>query len=441
MKLFKILNIIGIIVLIMACVKAYSKPEWYSIGLEEREVYCLLADDTTMILAGTNQGLYVLFDSEWYLVEGLATNLPINSMVRVSETKAAVSAGGGSNSDGLYIGEVAIYGPPFYVFSLIDYLMFPQALTASSEKGDTLFLGSNNGIYMSILGEDEEYGVLEPIKTPDYCFGVEEPLCATLLIFHVEGILYAGGYDLSPLPGPGHLLRQQKDSMVIAKDFNVSAMTQGTFSSDEPGIRELAVGTPDSGIIYYNPIISSTPWRKWESPENEAIRHIIALSGGENENDMLIAAVESGVYIDGNEDIITGSWTVIGDLPNKPNFIAGYLNGKNEFGGFAGTDKGVYRYGEKPTGIAEKYLPKYSKKSCLKLNVFNKSTKLQMVFHSDAVIENNLTVILYDISGKRVNKVYTRSGTADFGKLGSGIYLFSVFAGENNITGGKVVVP
>jgi hypothetical protein len=118
---------------------AQSQPVWYSLGLESRNVSCLLADDTTMILAGTDQGLYVLWGGEWTQVTGgIAANAQVTALARLASGGVVATVGGGSNSDGVYVGEIRIYGPPFYIFTLLEWVEMPQSLAVRGAKTDTL---------------------------------------------------------------------------------------------------------------------------------------------------------------------------------------------------------------------------------------------------------------------------------------------------------------
>lgn len=323
-----------------------AAPAWHSLGLEDDTVNCLYIIQEDLLFAGTNRGLFLKWgENEWLGVPVNGHTLPVLAMVRGSDNRLIVAIGAGTYSDGIYEGHDILDGPPFYAFnSLIDWLVNPGCLTACS-SGDTVYAGSGNSVYRSVLGIDRQYGLLEKIKTPVNCFGVEMPFCSDLYISGVfENTLLAGGYDRSPEPGQGHALAgyNDNDSLVVLRDLNVSSISEGVFW--EVGPSEIFFGTIDDGIHRLNPISSSEPWTSFDSPDNGPVRDMIAVPTMIF-SDALVVAVQSGIFTG-----IGSGWTEIGDLPAVPNCIYAFEQGLNGVY-FAGTEKGVFRYGEIMTGV------------------------------------------------------------------------------------------
>jgi len=64
--------------------RAQSPYVWYSLGLDSCSVNCLLVDDTTYILAGTDKGLYVLWRGDWAQVTSVPSNAPVTALARLA---------------------------------------------------------------------------------------------------------------------------------------------------------------------------------------------------------------------------------------------------------------------------------------------------------------------------------------------------------------------
>lgn len=333
---------------------------WYSIGLENQRVSCIVSDDTSAILAGTDNGVAVRFAGKWFRANGVS--MPVSAMVRISSAKVIAAMGNGSKSDGLYIG-TKIRGEPYFEFALLCYITEPQALTVTGTRRDTVYAGTKDALYRCVLTDVSTDVKAQPeiIKIPPYAFGVEMPFCNAIEV--MSGLLFAGGCDRSPNPGPGHILVNGKDSMIILRQMNVSAMTTATGVIVRPqsvsNPATLAIGTVDSGIfIYRNIQIAESPvrdWTRFDSPKKEPVRHILPIplavvpaetvSPGIG-NDVFLVAVPSGVFLGRN-----GNWTAVGTIPARPGFLAIYGNIYSSY--LAGTENGVFRYGPLATGIQQ----------------------------------------------------------------------------------------
>jgi hypothetical protein len=326
----------GLLFLVTVPDISLAAPVWYSLGLEDRVVNCILADDTNMVVAGTDSGVSVYWHSAWYHID----MLPTKALVRLPGGAVAAACGNGSRSDGVYIGTVRIYGPPFYIFSISNgnWLMQPTALAlkrtvVSRDTTTLLYVGSGSAVAVGQVAKDSLLS-LTSLKMPAYAFGVEEPWCAGLHAFSDTGALYAGGSDRGAMPGPGSLLRLDGDSLVIVRRLNVTGLDEGKFF--EVGPQELAIGTVDSGVIRYNP--ATAAWTHLGSPAGEAVLCVRVVTPQVGWSDALYAGTASGVYRSG--------WTEIGDLKVAPRFLCPM----GQWGDLlAATGAGVYLYGNQST--------------------------------------------------------------------------------------------
>ena len=206
-------------------VSAQAQPSWQLLGLSDRSINCVLADDTTMILAGTDSGMSVYWNKRWY---DFSLILPVTSIVRFSNEVIFVGAGNGSRSDAVYIGNKIIFGPPFYALRFQQYFIEPTAMAINNTRAiPRLYVGGRNDVSIGMVGTDTLYP-FQPLKIPAYAFGVEKPRCADLILFG-DTTLYAGGYDQSTMMGgPGNLLILIKDSLQVARRLDVTALAQGS---------------------------------------------------------------------------------------------------------------------------------------------------------------------------------------------------------------------
>lgn len=307
--------------------------QWQSIGLENHIVNSIIIDDQNRVIAGTDKGAYIYRDKDWLEI---STLLPVQDMIVTGPARFVAALGGGSNSDGLYSAD-AINGAPYYKLSLIGYMDFPQSL-GKTENSDVVFVGGPNRMAYSILDTaNKVYMNLQPLKIPDFSFGIKDPRCAGIHVFSGDDRLYAGGFDMSPDSGPGHLLWKMKDTMAILKKINVSCLSEGF---TELGGKLLYIGTRDSGIYYTSPVMSSPPVRFCTTPNNEAVHDMIALPSLIM-SDILCIAVKSGVYLrSGN------SWQEAGNIPEEPRCVVTAQDSSGIIGYvlYAGTAKGVYLY-------------------------------------------------------------------------------------------------
>lgn len=427
---FKYLSLITICSICLS----YGQVKWFSVGLEKNTINAILLTSKKVLMAGTKDGLYYKasistgISNRW---EKFAEpNLPITAIIELNAEMVAVAAGGGSNSDGIYIGKYSATVDPSYKFTLLTWFESPHALAANGSKGDTLFVGGGKGISM-IVQEMLVNPTVIPLKVPEYAFGVERPYCASLLCFPSalnNNSLFAGGYDKGILPGKGHLLQQMKDSMVIINNWNVSAMTQGVFAPVGP--LELVVGTLDSGLYSMTSGINPVEWKHWKSPMGRPINDLDAVEGP-MQGDQLLIAVDSGVFTGRS-----GTWQEIGDIPAEPLCFTGGIQSRQ---GFAGTDNGVYQYGD-PTSIDEgTYKNNASTQIIHSYSIDKNKLHLTMNIHAEGIVR----VALYNLAGRKLCTVF--EGILQKGKrtisrpinafdnhfLGTGMYLLRVYYNDN----------
>jgi hypothetical protein len=415
---------------------------WYSLGLEDQTIHCLIADDTTMILAGSDSGVSVRYEKKWFRAAGV--RMPVSAMVRVSPESVVAAMGNGSKSDGLYIG-TKIRGEPYYQFALLCYMSNPQALSITGGKSDTLYAGNSDELYRCVLLNDLTDPTVKPeiIKIPPNSFGVEMPTCKAIVA--AQGQLLAGGYDRSPMPGNAHLLINVKDSMQILRPMNIAAMTVTNRGPEAKTPINLIVGTIDSGIytgytVFPNPDPAPTkPWTRYDSPNKEPINDLIAISittiAVRPITEAFLVAVKSGVFWGTN-----GAWTELGSIPVVPRCLSDYGNTSDSY--CAGTDKGVYRYGILSTGI---------QKACGSDNRTSSSIGLTGAVSGNARLAFTVTrpdrwiIRLYDIFGRRISPVFEgvlpageHSIALPFNNIGQGQYILSI-AGSNGAAINRIV--
>jgi len=327
----------GAILLFSAfCVSA--QPSWQLLGLADRSINCLLADDTTMILAGTDKGMSVYWKKGWY---DFPIALPVNSILRYSSSVIFVGAGSGTSSDAVYIGDNIIMGPPFYALRFQQSFLEPTALALNNVLSvPRLYVGGRNIVSVGTIGADT-LNPLQLLKMPSFAFGVESPKCAALFMFS-SATLYAGGYDRGVMAAPGSHLVLSADSLQTIRRLNVTSLAQGSFGAGPVSQQQLVIGTRDTGVLLYEPV--GQTWTAITSPNRLPVNNLIAVSSGMTIGSLIIAAFDSGVYTNNGR---TQIWTEVGNIPAMPRCVAprGTLTGSALQGALlAGTAAGVYIY-------------------------------------------------------------------------------------------------
>jgi hypothetical protein len=415
-------------VLLFSAIQVSAQPSWQLLGLDDRSINCILADDTTMILAGTDSGMSVCWNKRWY---DFTLTLPVTSIVRYSDNVIFVGAGNGSRSDAIYIGDKIIFGPPFYALRFQQYFVEPTAMTINNTMAiPRLYAGGLNRVSVAMIGSDTLYP-FDTVKIPAYAFGIVMPRCADLLLFG-DTTLYAGGYDRSTLMGgPGSLLVLVKDSLCVARKFDITALAQGTFF--EVGPLELVVGTRDSGVWFYSASMF-IPWTNIPGPNREPVRDLLTMPGMMF-SDMLIAASDSGVFTSGGHSTV---WTEIGDIPAPPNCCAvlGRATGSMEGSLLAGTSKGVYLYAT-PVGIRDRRMTAADAVAARPILCRNGEVLLKVPAAAGRVAE----VAVYTMSGKLYARISTAQPTVRFRLGAAGLfYYFCSVSGRTTLSGVMVNV-
>lgn len=412
----------SLVVLCIFCLSS-GRGRWVSIGPNERTVHKIFLTSKSVLLAATNEGFYYRVGDEWELIN--AVKLKINDILELSEgTVVTAAGGGGSNSDGVYIGKYSPTADPPYTFSILTYFDFAETLGA---KGDTLYVGGRNAVSMIVQDSSGVTPVVQPLKMPDYAFGVERPFCSSLIHFQVaQGVsgLFAGGYDKSQMmPGKGHLLQQLKDSMVIIKDWNVSAMVKGAFAPVGP--MELVAGTRDSGLYSLKSGVTPIEWTPMSSPRDRPVNALASVEGP-MQGEQLVIAVDSGVFVGRG-----GNWTEVGDIAHEPLCLS---VSEQFLEAYAGTDKGVYQYSE-PTSIDNITYKSNTTQTISHYRVDNNLLKVTLSLPEDG----SVGIVLYNLSGKKLCTVFeglvekgerdisAPVNTSDNRPLGKGMYLLRVY--------------
>jgi hypothetical protein len=404
-----LINFLYCAIVLIGAVSTYGQPtSWQLLGLADRNINCLLADDTTMLLAGTNRGLSVYFQKTWYDIG--VNGLPVTSLARIAPDIIAVGAGNGSRSDALYIG-TKIRGEPYYHLKFQHYFLSPTAMLLLPTMAiPRLYIGGENSVAVCMINNDSLLAP-QPYKIPPYPFGVEQPFCAGLQLYN--GALYAGGHDKSTvMGGPGNLLILNKDSLQIMRRLDVTSLTQGAFS--EVGPQELVVGTRDSGVLFYCPTMF-IPWTKTAGPAKEPINDLLT-TPGLIMSDLLIAAVPSGVFTGGGH---TATWTEIGNIPQVPNCITirGAATGTIEDRLLSGTGAGVYLYAR--TTVVSYHTPAYGTAQNRRA-IMCRNSELRLDLPEDAATGSVVT--LYTASGKLCGSVHAVQPTVSLQLPANGIY-------------------
>jgi len=393
-----------------------SAQEWELLGLKEHKVFSILLQDNFM-LAGTDTGIYSAMNPvtnpTFYKVgnEGDgAFNLPAYDMKISGSIEAIAALSDGTRSDAVYLLERIIKGPPYYAASRIDYFLDVSALAVTKENGilpDTLYAGSGNSIQMSIRSGDlvkPVFSSFQELRIPQGAFGVEMPYCAAMECWPYNNMLFAGGYDKSPEPGPGHLLWNQKDSLRILRKLNVTAIVCG--ETGDVIMRNVFFATRDSGIWHTNVVMSSPPVFLCESPGKEAINDLYMVNGNFAKPAKFYCAVKSGVYTNGSGVL----WVKLGKLPVQPLCVY-HITRANTLQDsilFAGTENGIYVYKFPSTSLKNNY-----SKTNSDITITNRQNNTVEVSYSISSPQQ-LKLELFDCKGRYIKTLankYMSEGT------------------------------
>ena len=432
-----------LIVMLVFCflflITVKAGAEWRLLGLEDDTILSIAMDKFTDdgVIVGTKSSGIKIYNNGWYDIS--TGSLPVNDIFVTCSLTFIAAIGAGSNSDGIY-SACAIDGPPFYVLGSMPFygMMFPQAVSGK-EEGDSIFMANGNSIVSALSDSPSSgnYTSFSEIKIPLSAFGAENPKCAALHILSEYNQLYAGGYDESPEPGPGHLLWMlgDKDSLAINSQLNVSSITEGV---KEIGGLHLYVSTIDSGI-YYRIGLMSMPIAKFAlSPNNEPVNDMFSMYSLNLMTDFLFLAVKSGVYFSPDT-----SWTELGSIPNEPICLAGpsSVTEMKDLILYAGTVKGVYVFDTVNVSIKN---PPHNKHITRVSIQQKKDGAILISFQLNK--PENLTMDIFNSSGKRITRVtnkYFSAGTHRMAMnatnmnnkiVSNGVYFFRLSTEKEQVT-------
>lgn len=410
-----LVSLVGGTILLFAASSTRAQPSWQLLGLSDRSINCILADDTTMILAGTDRGMSLYWNRTWY---DFSVRFPVTSILRLSSAVIFIGAGNGSMSDAVYIGVNIINGPPFYALRFQQYFLEPTAMALNNSTGiPRLYVGGRNIVSVGMIGSDTLYP-LQLLKIPPYAFGVENPKCADLFMFG-GATLYAGGYDRGVMAGPGSLLRLSVDSLQTIRRLDVSVLAQGAFTGGTGIQQRLVIGTRDTGVLLFEPV--GQTWTAIPSQNRQPVNDLIIIPGS-GVPSMIIAAFDSGVYI--NNGLIQ-TWSEVGNIPALPQCITprGTITGGMLSGALlAGTPKGVYIYAL-PTGIRERASPFNTVQPADPIVCMNGEVRflLPKCFYGGRV-----DIAVYSASGRLYKRVAVSSEAPSFRLEARGLYYYKI---------------
>lgn len=351
-------------------VASHSAPSWKLAGLKNQKINVILpmtgfGGDELMV--GTDKGIWWFQEGEW---DTAWTGLPVHGMALTASGEPVAVAGNGSDSDGVYLGEItgiakrAVGGDgmnTWWGFSLQQKCSMPTAVAFGPLEGGCtgkVYVGSAAGVSAGMLC-GSAIGALTALSTPARPFGAQ---CASMIVYSGDSKLYAGGnneypvdftaprYDTSWLVrGTSELTRFRRLSVTSLVEYTTQRDILFDASATEerlPDPRLLAAATVDSGIkifegdylygglpppVHGEPVAAIVPFSKVRTFTGFTLT-------------MLAAATPSGVYLQCSPEADC-QWTRIDGLQHRPYCLA-QTSGDVLW---AGTDSGLYRY-DYPTG-------------------------------------------------------------------------------------------
>ncbi len=427
-----------LIFLIIIGVSFVIADTWQSIGLDSIKVNCLLNTHESVI-AGTNNGLYFLDNDslkQWIKYSGVP-DLPIHDIIQAGNGEIIVSAGGGSNSDGIYGGIDLLDGAPYYEFNLITYFDFPQAI---AYYNDTLMVGSKNTLSYAVRDSVQSlvlgifFKEFKSITIPDYSFGVEVPVISDIHYSYDNRSFLIAGYDSSPEPGEGSLLSSSTKSASTILDSSTTEIYEQfsgwSLSSNIyiGGLNCLFKRTLNYEIIINDQKrqVADTSFTVISTPNNKKVNHVTGVMSSpiivDGTPDILIST-DDGVFLKDYND----NWKEFGDIPVIPYFslpVYRIFNESNNYKDvgyiYAATNEGVYRYTfYDSTPITSSYNKNLLNSISLKNNIIK-------------VNANNINSIeIFNLAGKNIYSNYqlnSKQINLDLNHLNisNGTYLLSI---------------
>jgi hypothetical protein len=373
---------------------ALGAPQWKLIGLASKKINCIALDTKNNLVAGTSDSIFVkgFTDDRWAPCFAPPGALNYVKIVSIKNNYMATIRAKGASTDGLYLMENTVGTTPFYTLKKIDSLKNPQTLAVGP---NCLYVGETNFLYQSIYDTGSfMYMPLKKLKTPQYCFGVEMPACTDLHYWQLFNKLFACGYDKSPMTGPGNLLIEQNDSLVIfllPRINNATSLASG-YDRGSNAIA-LFVGTTDTTIVVIRPT-TGAGFHKIPSPNKEAVRvYTINDSMQKPVTTTLIGMTNSGVYVYENT-----TWKELGNLPDTAVqcVYESVLGGPNTL--YAATNRGVYGIEYTPQVSIDKGI--LLSKSGLSFEINRLPAGVLVSFTLE--LAENIAVSLYTLAGKTI---------------------------------------
>lgn len=387
---------------------------WQSVGLDSLKINCLIEVYQTVI-AGTEKGLYFLDNDslrQWIKYSGVPS-LPIQDIITAGNGELIVSAGNGSNSDGIYGGLGVYDGAPFYEFSRITFFDFPEAL---GYHNDTLLVGSKNSLNYAVRDSVQSlipgifFKPFQPISIPNNSFGVEDPVVSDIYYSNNDVNFIVAGYDKSPEPASGSLLSTTTKSSKLMLDSSTTSIYEqfeGWSMVSNIYIGGLnALYKSQSNLIFNTKDLNRNRYSTFEkisTPNNGKVNHVTGVMPSpiiiDGAADICIATNE-GVFLKDYND----NWTEYGDIGEIPNMIVPVF--KTIYNGstpkdigyiYAATDKGVHRYNfydSTPISFKDK------KSTNLINNISIDNNILEIKCHKNNI--NN--IVIFNIAGKTIFK-------------------------------------
>jgi ligand-binding sensor domain-containing protein len=381
------------------------------------------------VMVGTSTGIYL---HEYGYSICVWKGLPVHDMKRIAYGKILAAAGNGSDSDGIYMGEIVAVAEPgtLWEFKLLKKINMPTAVAFKSQISGVcdgiIYVGNSSGVFTGQLC-DKMVNNLKQLSSPSNPWS----RCSALQ-FSSDGTFWAGGtfhdrvafniQDTALLLSGGSELRKVK-SLDVVSMVNYSILNDSL----------LAIATYDSGIHVYKG--TQLQWTI-ESPEKNTTIVAIApflqngISGGWQS---LVAASSSKVYLECLPES-QRTWVPLGTPPSAELRCLAQAQDRVLW---LGTSKGVYRY-EPSTSVETKA----ALDACISIPVPTVSNgNGRLSFSVPTAMLGSSTLRIFDMLGKCVRIVTITDGNEAIRNLSSGIYRYCLIQNNRILVSGNVINP
>jgi outer membrane protein assembly factor BamB len=351
-------------------------------------------------------------------------------MKRIAYGKILAAAGNGSDSDGIYIGEIIAVGEPgvLWEFKLLKKINMPTAIafreSMSGVCNGTIYIGNSSGVFSGQLC-DKTVNTLTQLSGPSNPWG----RCSALQ-FSFDGTFWAGGtfHDkvAFKIQDTALLLRGAAE-LTKVKPLDVLSMVNYSTLNDSL----LAIATYDSGIHLYKG--NHLQWTV-ESPEkNEPVVAIApfqksSISGGWQP---LVAASYSRVYLQCLPES-ERTWVSLGTPPSAElRCLAQAQDGVL----WLGTSKGIYKY-ESSTGtqIHSSQEPKPLEMKLIQTD----HSSAELSFNDE--FKGNCRVYVFDMRGRCIREFESIGNTLSISDISTGTYMYRVYRNNLPVAEGRFVL-